>query len=175
MRPAVFLDRDGTINVDTGYVFRPEDFEFLPGAVEAIKRLNDAGYLVLVVSNQSSVARGFSTEADVENLHRYVAEELSKHGARIDRFYYCPHHPEGEVAAYRKNCDCRKPGIGMFRQACRDFEIDVVNSWMIGDKGSDEEFGQRAGLITICVGEKTLYEIAACIITNNTGGADEED
>jgi D-glycero-D-manno-heptose 1,7-bisphosphate phosphatase len=138
---AVFLDRDGTINVDRHYVYKLEDFEFLPGVPQAIKFLNDAGYKVIVVSNQSGIARGFYTAADVEKLHGYIDGELAKHGARIDAYYICPHHPD-----FTGECECRKPKTGLVERAVREFEIDVSLSYMVGDKESDEECARNARL-----------------------------
>jgi D-glycero-D-manno-heptose 1,7-bisphosphate phosphatase len=138
---AVFLDRDGTINVDRHYVYKLEDFEFLPGVPQAIKFLNDAGYKVIVVSNQSGIARGFYTATDVEKLHGYIDGELAKHGARIDAYYICPHHPD-----FTGECECRKPKTGLVERAVMEFEIDVSLSYMVGDKESDEECAKAARL-----------------------------
>ena len=112
-RPAVFLDRDGTLNHDTGYVYRSADFRWLPGAVNAIRRLNDGGYYVFVVTNQSGVARGIYDEAAIRDLQGWMNEELRAAGARIDDMRYCPHHPQGSIAAYRTTCSCRKPAAGI--------------------------------------------------------------
>src|SRR5262249_43008423 len=103
-RPAAFLDRDGVLNVDHGYVYRAQDFVWIPGAIKAIKRLNDAGFLVIVVTNQSGVARGLYHEDDIRMLHQWINEALRPEGAHIDAFYYCPHHPEGTVPGYAKVC-----------------------------------------------------------------------
>ena len=105
LRPAIFFDRDGTLNVDTHYLYKPEEFRWIKDAPAALRWANDHGYLTVVVTNQSGVARGFYTEEDVEKLHRWMNERLGESGAHIDAFYYCPHHPEGTVAKYRKNCD----------------------------------------------------------------------
>jgi D-glycero-D-manno-heptose 1,7-bisphosphate phosphatase len=136
-RPAVFFDRDGVLNVDHGYTYRQEDFEWMPGAIETIKYFNEAGYLVFVVTNQSGVARGFYSEADVEKLHRFMQAELGRHGAHIDAFYYCPHHAEGKLEQYRKDCPCRKPLPGMILQAFAKWPVDRERSFLIGDKQSD--------------------------------------
>jgi D-glycero-D-manno-heptose 1,7-bisphosphate phosphatase len=150
MRRAAFLDRDGTINVEKEYLYRIEDFEFIPGAVEAVRLLNEAGFLVVVVTNQSGVARGYYTEEDVENLHRYVASELEKSGARVDAWLYCPHHPNGR-GSYSLPCNCRKPLPGMLKEAARRYDIDLAASVMIGDKQADVSAGQAAGCRTILV------------------------
>ena len=145
-RPAAFLDRDGVLNRDHGYVHKSEDFEWLPGAREAIKRLNDAGRLVIVVSNQAGIARGLYAPADVERLHRWVNTELTKAGAHIDAFYYCPHHPTEGKGDYRRACDCRKPEPGMLLQAMRDWPVDTAGSFMVGDKEIDMQAAMAAGI-----------------------------
>lgn len=146
MNKAVFLDRDGTINVDKGYVYKIDDFEFISGTIEAIKKLNDNGYLVIVVTNQSGVARGYYTEEDIHKLHVYINRELQKYGAHIDKYYYCPHHPDYGNELYKKQCDCRKPKTGMIDQAIKDFNIDRKKSFMIGNKISDIQAGLSAKL-----------------------------
>lgn len=151
-RPAVFLDRDGTINWDHGYVHRADQFEFIPGAPAAIRSLNAMGYLVLVVTNQAGVARGYYSEIDVRRLHAHVDRELAAQGARVDAYYHCPFHPTHGLGRYRRTSSCRKPGTGMFTRACRDFHVDVPRSWMVGDSESDMEFSRRAGLRGIRVG-----------------------
>lgn len=150
MKRAVFLDRDGTINIEKEYLYRKEDFEFIPGVPEAIRLLNEAGILVVVVTNQSGVARGYYTEDDVEHLHRHIARKLEEAGARVDAWLYCPHHPSGR-GSYSLPCDCRKPMPGMLRQAARRYDIDLENSIMIGDKLADVEAGLAAGCRTILV------------------------
>lgn len=133
-RRAVFLDRDGTLNVDKDYLHRAEDWEWIPGAVEAIRLLNDAGLLVIVTTNQSGIARGFYDEAAVHSLHATVDRWLATHGAHVDGYYLCPHHPEyGD----RTECDCRKPAPGMLLAAARKFDIDLAHSFVVGDKASD--------------------------------------
>ena len=112
-RPAAFLDRDGVLNVDTEYTHRIDELEWIPGAQQAVKLLNDAGYHVLVVTNQSGVARGFYEESAIDIFHQHMQQELARHGAHIDAFYYCPHHPDGTVKAFKLTCLCRKPGVGM--------------------------------------------------------------
>ncbi len=150
-RPAVFLDRDGTLNVETHYLHRVEDFAWIPGAPEAVARLNRAGLDVVVVTNQSAVAHGYCEEADVVRLHRHMQESLAEHGGRIDAFYYCPFHPEGRVARYRASTDRRKPGAGMFREAIRERGIDPTRSFMVGDRNSDIEPARSLGMTTFLV------------------------
>jgi D-glycero-D-manno-heptose 1,7-bisphosphate phosphatase len=135
--PTAFFDRDGVLNVDHGYVSQPEKFEWIPGAPETVRLLNDAGYLVIVITNQSGIARGFYDETDVHHLHALMQESLATQGAHIDAFYYCPHHPQGMIARYRTTCDCRKPATGMLRQAALDWPVDRARSFLIGDKDSD--------------------------------------
>lgn len=147
-KAAVFLDRDGTLNVEKEYLHRWEDWEWIPGAIDAIRRLNEAGFLVIVTTNQSGIARGYYTEADVLALHQRVDEDLTRHGARIDAYYYCPHHPQyGE----NRDCVCRKPEPGMLLQAAREHDIDLSRSYMIGDKAADVEAALAVDAIPILV------------------------
>ena len=148
-RPAVFFDRDGVLNIDRGYVYKIEDFVWMPGAIEAIRRLNELGWRVFVFTNQSGIARGYYTEKDVKNLHDYMKEELKAHQAQIDAFYYCPHSdaPEIEIEKYRIKCRCRKPAPGMIEQACAEWmPIDKKRSFAVGDRKTDIEAAQAAGL-----------------------------
>ena len=150
-RRAVFLDRDGTINVEKNYLYRIADFEFLPGAVAAIHRLKEAGFLVFVVTNQSGVARGYYSLEDVEMLHSHLQEELRRQGTAIDAFYICPHHPEQGLGPWRRQCDCRKGAPGMLLQAAAEFGVDLARSFMVGDKEADIEAGRRAGCTPLLV------------------------
>ena len=156
MKCAVFLDRDGTINIEKDYLYQTEDFEFIPGAPEAIRLLNQAGIMVVVVTNQSGVARGYYTENDVESLHRHIATELERFGAHVDAWLYCPHHPDGR-GSYALPCNCRKPLPGMLQEAARRYNISLENSTIIGDKRADIEAGKAAGCRTILV--RTGYGI----------------
>lgn len=137
MNKAVFLDRDGTINVEKNYLYKIEDFEFLPGAVEGLRMLEEQGYLLIIITNQSGIARGYYAEKDFVILNDWMKEELRKQGVDITAVYYCPHLPDAKVKKYRKNCECRKPKLGMFKQAVKDYNIDLNMSYAIGDKMRD--------------------------------------
>ena len=145
-RPAVFFDRDGVLNKDIGYLYKIADFVWIEGAVEAIKACNQAGWLVFVITNQSGVARGYYTEADVQRLHEWMNEDLARYGAHIDEFFYCPHHPEGCVEEYKRTCECRKPGTKLLELACEKYAVDKQKAFLIGDKLSDMECAARAGI-----------------------------
>lgn len=136
-RPAAFLDRDGVLNVDHGYAFRPDQLQWIAGAPQAVRMLNEAGFTVIVVTNQSGIARGLYDEAAMHQFHAHMQDALRAQGAHIDAFYFCPHHPDGTIKALAVRCDCRKPGTGMFEQAASEWPIDLARSFMIGDKDSD--------------------------------------
>ena len=136
-RPAAFFDRDGVLVVDHGYAYRHDQLEWIDDAPAAIRLLNEAGYYVFVVTNQSGVARGYFDEAAVNTFHAHMEAGLRVHGAHIDAFYYCPHHPQGSVKDYAVDCRCRKPGTGMLEQAAREWPLDLSRSFLIGDKDSD--------------------------------------
>jgi len=152
MEKIIFLDRDGTINREVNYLHRPEDLVFLPGVAEAMSMLKDAGFKLVVITNQAGVARGYYTCEDVEKLHHFMNGKLIPLGAGVDAFYYCPHHPVHGIGIYKRDCRCRKPGIGMFEMAEQDFEIDKAHSYMIGDKLIDVEAGVTYGVAGILVG-----------------------
>jgi len=156
-RPAAFLDRDGVINVDHGYTFRPEALEFTPTAIEGIRLLNQAHYPVLVVTNQSGVARGFYGMAEVDAFHARINAALAEEGAHVDAFYSCPYHPDGTVAGYAIDHEDRKPAAGMIRRAMIDWDVAAQGSFLIGDKPSDAQAAEAAGipsrLITPDVGD----------------------
>lgn len=134
---AVFLDRDGTINVDHGYVHRIEDFEFLPGVIEALKLLQSKGYLLIIITNQSGIARGYYTEEDYNKLTEYMLDELKKEGIDITDVLYCPHLPDAKIEKYRVDCDCRKPKTGLFQKAIQKWNINISKSIAVGDKARD--------------------------------------
>jgi D-glycero-D-manno-heptose 1,7-bisphosphate phosphatase len=158
---AVFIDRDGTVNEEKEYLHRPEDFRFIPGAPAAIRLLNEAGFLVLVVTNQSGVGRGYYDEAAVRRLHRFMDEELGRHGAKVDAYYFCPHHPRHGTGDYLRECACRKPLPGMLHEAAGDFQIDLTASFIIGDKIADIEAGLAAGCRPLLV--RTGYGVAEAV------------
>jgi D-glycero-D-manno-heptose 1,7-bisphosphate phosphatase len=145
-KPSLFLDRDGVLNVDRGYVSRIDDFEWISGAIETVAAFNALGWHVFVVTNQSGIARGYYTEEDMHRLHDWMQGELACHGARIDRIYYCPYHEEGEIARYRKDSFDRKPKPGMLLRAMAEFPVLREQSFLIGDKAADIEAARAAGI-----------------------------
>jgi len=147
MNKAVFLDRDGTIAKDVPYCSRPEDFNLLPGAADGIGLLNKHGFKVVVITNQSGIARGYFTEEMLSRIHDKMCRDLAKSGAHVDAIYYCPHHPDD-------NCECRKPKPRMLLQAASDLNIDLGKSYVIGDKYMDIEMGENAGCQTILIAER---------------------
>lgn len=151
MTKCVFLDRDGTIIHDRGYIGKVKDIMLIPRAAEAIKKLNKAGFLVIVTSNQSGIARGYFDIDAVTKVNAEIQRKLIKYGAYIDASYYCPHFTEGKNKKYVKKCFCRKPSQGMIKMAVRDFKIDIKKSFVVGDKLTDVLFGKRSGAKTILV------------------------
>ncbi|MCJ7588199.1 MAG: HAD family hydrolase [Candidatus Aminicenantes bacterium] len=164
-KKAVFLDRDGTLNVDVGYIRDYGRVRLYPRGIEAVRRINRAGLLALVVTNQSGIGRGLLTEQDLWTIHAKMSETLAKRKARIDGWYYCPHYEESALDAFRKNCSCRKPGPGMALQAARDFGLDLGASYLIGDKVEDIEFGRAIGATPVLVltgyGTRSLETLGA--------------
>jgi D-glycero-D-manno-heptose 1,7-bisphosphate phosphatase len=150
-RPAVFLDRDGTINEQMGYINHESRFVLLDGAARGIRELNRNGYLVIVVSNQSGVSRGYFPLDLVYRVNRKMQKLLAAEGAFLDAVYFCPHHERGVVPGFKKACDCRKPRTGLFERACRDLQVEVSGSYVIGDRCLDIEFAERCGLPGILV------------------------
>lgn len=143
-KPAVFLDRDGVLTEETGYIDSLEKLRIFPYAAECVRGIHEKGYYAIVITNQSGVARGLFTEERLREMHRYLQQYTG-----VDAVFYCPHHPEGVVEEYRIKCNCRKPAIGMFQNACRRFNIDMMNSYMVGDRAGDIIAGQNAGIKTI--------------------------
>lgn len=145
-KPAVFLDRDGVLTKECGYVTSVEDLYVFPYAEVCVRQIHEKGYYAIVITNQSGVARGLFGEEELLRMNRYLLQRTG-----VDAVYYCPHHPEGKIEKYRKTCQCRKPGIGMLQEACREFDIDMENSYMVGDRAGDIIAGQNAGVKTILV------------------------
>ncbi len=137
MQPAVFLDRDGTINIEKNYLYRIEDFRYIEGVITALKKLYEAGFLLVIITNQSGIARGYYTEEDYLKLNEWLISDLKKKGIVIARSYYCPHYPQARVKKYRVVCDCRKPGAELFKRAISELNIDVGKSYAVGDKMRD--------------------------------------
>ena len=151
MKKAVFLDRDGTINEEMGYINHASRFIIFDFVPEAIKILNDCGFLIFVVTNQSGIARGYFSEDLLISLHNSLIAKVEKYQAKIDKIYYCPHHPKEGLQKYRIDCNCRKPKPGMIEQAKKEYSIDLENSYIIGDRYKDVQFGNNLGLKTIMV------------------------
>lgn len=183
MSRAVFLDRDGTINVEKNYLYRIEEFEFLPGALEGMRLLCEAGFILIVITNQSGIARGYYSEDDFQTLNRYMLERCEEYGVKITDTLYCPHLPEAKVEQYRIECNCRKPKTGLFLNAVAEYGIDLSKSYAIGDKLRDlaicEESVCRgfwiAGDATGRYNEKieivkSLYEASQIIINSEKVG-----
>jgi histidinol-phosphate phosphatase family protein len=147
MKKAVFIDRDGTINVNVEYLDNPEDFQMYPGVAEGVKILNENGFLVIVITNQSGIARGYFTKETLEKIHQRMMKELKEKGAKIDAIYYCPHHPDD-------NCSCRKPETGLLEKAIKEHNIDTSHSYVIGDRMIDVEAGHKIGLKTVLIPER---------------------
>jgi len=145
MTRAVFLDRDGTLNEEVGHIIRPENLRLLPNAGRALRLLSSHNFKLIVITNQSGIARGLFSEEDLRTINLKLQEELASEGAFIEAIYYCPHHPEGEVEIYKKSCDCRKPEPGMMVQAARDFGISLADSFVIGDRYYDIEMAMAVG------------------------------
>ena len=185
MNKAIFLDRDGTINVERHYLYKIENFEFLPGTVEGMKMLQDAGYLLIIITNQSGIGRGYYTEKDFNVLNDWMCEALKDKDVEINAVYYCPHHPNAKIEKYRMNCNCRKPKGGLFEKAIADYNIDAQKSWAIGDRYRDVIAALDLGCKGILIGSSendceaysfaysghpelfsfsNLYEAACCIV-----------
>jgi D,D-heptose 1,7-bisphosphate phosphatase len=148
---AIFLDRDGTINEEVGYMDSLDKFKIIPGAYEAIRLINESEMKAVVISNQAGVARGLFPEDFVKITHEYLQNALRKKGAYIDNFYYCPHHPTEGIEPYRQVCNCRKPAPGMLLQAAQDLNIDLKRSYLVGDRFNDMEAGKKIGVRGILV------------------------
>ncbi len=151
MNRAVFLDRDGTINEEVGYINHIDRFKVFPWAASAIRRLNDAGARSIVVTNQSGVARGYFPESLVHEVHSKLRTELAEGGGMLDAIYYCPHHPEAKIPSLRQRCECRKPQAGMLKQAAHEFALDLDSCYVVGDRYLDMELAHRIGSRSVLV------------------------
>jgi D-glycero-D-manno-heptose 1,7-bisphosphate phosphatase len=145
-RPALFMDRDGTVSEEVGYVNHPSRFRVFPYSAEAIRLLNDNGWLAIVVTNQAGVARGYFSEDVIIQIHDQLRRDLETASAKLDAIYYCAHHPSVGEPPYRLDCECRKPKAGLIDRASKDFPVDLERSWMVGDRYSDIELARNAGL-----------------------------
>ena len=145
-RPAVFIDRDGTISEEVGYINHPSRFQLFSYSSEAIRVLNESGWLAILITNQAGVARGYFSEDVIISVHEQLEHDLEQTSAKLDAIYYCVHHPSVGEPPYRFDCDCRKPKTGLIDRAAKDFEIDLSASWMCGDRYSDIELARNAGL-----------------------------
>jgi D-glycero-D-manno-heptose 1,7-bisphosphate phosphatase len=161
VRPAIFFDRDGTLLVEMGYISHPSQVRPYALTAEALRLARSAGFTLVVVTNQSGVARGWLSECDLEAVHGRMQDIFRADGAALDAVYYCPHHPQATVAAYRCSCECRKPGTALGEKAIRDLGIDRKQSWVIGDKASDIKFGLALGL-------------RACLVRTGFGASAEQ-
>ncbi len=163
LAPTVFLDRDGTLIEEVGYLSHLDRIALYPWSIESVKLLNRAGFKVVVVTNQAGVARGLFDEDFIDEAHRFLDQKFSDGGATIDKFYYCPHHPEASVEAYRSECDCRKPKAGMLWKAAQELQLELSHSFVIGDRLSDLRLGQAVGARSLLVrtgyGETTAREL----------------
>ena len=151
-RRAVFLDRDGTIIEDADYLTEPGQIRILPGVPDALRRLREAGFLLVVVTNQSAIARGWLTEEGLALIHAELDRRLEAEGAAVDAYYHCPHLPDGDATGHAQTCDCRKPAPGLFLRAAREWCIDMARSYAVGDAERDVEAGRTAGCRTILIG-----------------------
>ena len=163
---AIFLDRDGTINKDKNYLHKISDFEYIEGAIDGLKILSDMGYMLVVITNQSGIARGFYLEQDYLDLDRWMKKDLSNKGIIIAGSYYCPHLPNGVVSQYTKECDCRKPKTGLFWKAVNDLKIDIQKSYAIGDKPRDlsicDESDVKGILLSKVKCRSSNYTVCTC-------------
>ncbi|MGN6561595.1 MAG: D-glycero-alpha-D-manno-heptose-1,7-bisphosphate 7-phosphatase [Thermomicrobiales bacterium] len=148
---AIFLDRDGTLVEPRHYPTRPEELVLFAGVADELRRLQEAGFRLVLVTNQSGLARGYFSEAALAAMHEHLARELARSGVRLAGIYYCPHHPEGSVPDFTRDCDCRKPAPGLILQASADLALDPARSWLVGDILDDIEAGWRAGCRTVLV------------------------
>lgn len=167
LQPAIFLDRDGTINIDRGYVYEIDDFEFIDGAIDAMRELKEMGYLLVLITNQSGIARGKFSEKDFSKLTEWMDWSLADRGVDLDGIYYCPHHPQASVEEFRQDCNCRKPQPGMLLDAQKYLKIDMARSIMVGDKLVDMQAAAAAG-----VDKKVLVRTGKPVTIESQSAAD---
>lgn len=176
MHKAIFLDRDGVLNREVDVLRNVRQLRVLPGVASALKKIKKLGFLAVIITNQPVIARGWLTEKGVENINQTLIDRLAKKGGVIDAVYYCPHHPNANLKKYRVKCACRKPGIGMIKNAARDLRIDLKKSWMVGDTTMDVMTGKNARMRTILVktgyaGKDRRYNVRADFVVKNLNGA----
>ena len=159
MNKAIFLDRDGTINVEKEYVYKAEDFDYLPGVVDGLRALQQRGFLLIVVTNQSGIARGYYTEEEYLLLEKWMIEDLRSKGVEITKVYHCPHYEKGVVPEYSIKCGCRKPGTELYLRACKEFDIDLNVSYAIGDKLRDLAICKESGAKGILLDKDSVDDV----------------
>lgn len=167
LNKAILLDRDGTINVEKNYLYKIEDFEFLPGAIDGLRKLQKAGYLLIIITNQSGIGRGYYTEEDLKKLNDWMLEKLVDEGVYISKVYYCPHLPDAAIIKYRKKCNCRKPAFGMYKQAVIEYNIDLLHSYSVGDKIRDCIFCEKTPCKGYLIGKNEKEEIIRNVKSGN--------
>ncbi len=173
---ALFLDRDGTIIVETNYLSSVRDLRLIRGTARALNRDRRAGFKIVIISNQAGVAKGYFTEREVMTVNKELLKRLKRGGVTVDGVYYCPHHPEGVNPAYTRKCECRKPGIELLKRAARSLNLDLGKSYLIGDRSSDIEAGKNAGCHTVLVrtgyGNAELKKMQECreVLPDSTAG-----
>lgn len=163
MKKAIFLDRDGTINVEKNYLYRIEDFEFLPGVIDALRQFQSSGFSLVIITNQSGIARGYYTEQDLQKLHEWMTDRLKAENIAVAAVYYCPHHPQARRMQYRQNCTCRKPAAGLFWQAAKELDIDFQESYAIGDRLRDCAVCGQTSCRGFLVGQQESPEIIKAV------------
>lgn len=162
MRKAVFFDRDGTINVEKHYLYRIEDFEFMPDVPQILSELRRRGYLLILITNQSGIARGYYTVEQMQSLHRYMQKELAKYDAQFDDILFCPHYPKGIISQYAMHCSCRKPGRLLFEQAIEKYGIEPKESIAVGDKDRDLIPAKELGMKCIKISDEKVSNWIIC-------------
>ena len=178
MQKAVFLDRDGTLNKEVGNLRNIRDLRLLPGVARAVKKINNLGFLTVIVTNQPVVSRGWLTEKEVDEIHALLIQRIGKAGGKINAVYFCPHHPDAQIKKYKIHCKCRKPDILMIQQAMKKFKINMRQSFIVGDTTRDILAGKRAKLKTILVqtgykGEDGKYDVKPDFVAKNLNAAAE--